>query len=53
VTDVYQGMIDRLGWQAAQRRLGIWINVGRPPTRDELVEAVRKSGLSIVRLDLS
>ncbi len=53
VTDVYQGMIDRLGWQAAQRRLGIRINVGRPPTRDELVEAVRKSGLSIVRLDLS
>lgn len=49
----YQGVIDRLGWQAAQRRLGIRINVGRPPTRGELVEAVGESGLSIVRLDLS
>ena len=53
VAAAYQGVIDRLGWQAAQRRLGIRINVGRPPTRDELVEAVGESGLSIVRLDLS
>jgi len=53
VAAAYQGVIDRLGWRAAQRRLGIRINIGRPPTRDELVNAVRESGLSIVRLDLS
>ncbi len=46
------GVINRLGWRAAQRRLGIRVNVGRTPTVDELVEAVRASGLSIVRLDL-
>ncbi len=53
VAAAYHGVIDRLGWRAAQRRLGIRINIGRPPTRDELVNAVRESGLSIVRLDLS
>jgi F420H(2)-dependent quinone reductase len=53
VAAVYQGVIDRLGWRAAQRRLGIRVNVGRAPTPDELVEAVRTSGLSIVRLGLS
>ena len=53
VAAVYQGVIERLGWRAAQRRLGIRVNVGRAPTGDELVEAVRASGLSIVRLGLS
>ena len=52
VATAYQGVIDRLGWQAAQRRLGIRVNVGRAPIRAELIEAVRTSGLSIVRLDL-
>jgi F420H(2)-dependent quinone reductase len=52
VATAYQGVIDGLGWQAAQRRLGIRVNVGRAPTRAELTEAVRTSGLSIVRLDL-
>jgi len=33
VATAYQGVIDRLGWQAAQRRLGIRVNVGRTPTR--------------------
>ena len=53
VAAVYQDTTDRLGWRAAQRRLGIRINVGRAPTRDELVEAVRASGLAIVRLQLT
>lgn len=53
VVTAYQGVIDRLGWQAAQRRLGIGVNVGRAPTQEELTEAVREAGLSIVRLDLS
>jgi hypothetical protein len=52
VAATYQATIDRLGWKAAQRCLGIRINVGRAPTLDELVEAVRSSGLSIVRLEL-
>ena len=52
VARAYLGVINRLGWQPAQRRLGIRVNVGRTPTLDELVEAVRASGLSIVRLDL-
>jgi hypothetical protein len=51
VAATYQAMIDRLGWKAAHRRLGIRSNVGRAPTRDELTEAVRSSGLSIVRLE--
>ena len=47
VTTAYAARIDELGWQAAQRRLGIRINVGRAPTRDELADAIRASGLSI------
>jgi hypothetical protein len=39
------------GWQQAQRRLGIAINVRRQPTRHELSEAVRSSGLCLVRLE--
>jgi hypothetical protein len=29
VARAYMGVINRLGWQAAQRRLGIRVNVGR------------------------
>ena len=47
---VYRDIIERLGWQAAQRRLGIRIHVNRTPTLSELNEAVRESGLSLVRL---
>jgi hypothetical protein len=52
VATAYQGVIDRLGWRAAQRRLGIRVNTGRAPTREELTEAIQRSRLSIVRLDL-
>ena len=48
VTAAYAAKIDELGWQAAQRRLGIRVNAGRAPTREELAEAIRASGLSIV-----
>lgn len=51
VTDVYVDLIEGLGWKAAQRRLGVRINVKRMPTREEIAEAVRESGLSLVRLD--
>jgi hypothetical protein len=52
VVRAYMGVIHQLGWRAAQRRLGIRVNVGRTPTPEELVEAVRAAGLSIVRLAL-
>jgi hypothetical protein len=51
VVDAYERRIEALGWEAAQRRLGIRVNVGRAPTRDELADAVRRSGLSIVLFD--
>ena len=49
VTEAYARAIDEVGWKAAQRRLGIRINVHRAPTRSELERAIRSSGLSIVR----
>jgi hypothetical protein len=52
VAGVYERLIGHLGVERAQRRLGIRINVDRVPTRAELAEAVRRSGLSILRLDL-
>jgi hypothetical protein len=50
VARVYRDLIAELGPQAAQRRLGLRINVDRVPTEEELAEAVRHSGLSIVEL---
>ncbi len=52
VARTYRGMIGRLGLKQAQRRLGIRINVDRVPTEDELADMVRRSGLSIVRLNI-
>jgi hypothetical protein len=51
VTDVYVDLFDSLGWKAAPRRLGLRVNVDRAPTRDEIAQVVRESGLSLVRLD--
>lgn len=53
VTDLYHRQIHELGVKAAQRRLGIKVNVDRQPTREEIAEAVTRSGLSIVRLTLN
>ena len=52
VATTYARLIDELGVPAAQRRLGIRVNVDRTPTHDELSDAIRASGLSIVLLDL-
>jgi hypothetical protein len=52
VTTIYHDMINDLGVQQAQRRLGIRINVQRAPSRDELRDAIVRSGLSVVRIDL-
>jgi len=51
VTTAYAARIEELGWQAAQRRLGIRITVERTPTRAELAAGIRDSGLSIIVFD--
>jgi F420H(2)-dependent quinone reductase len=51
VTDLYAALFERLGWQAAERRLGVKVLVRRQPTRDELLAAVRDSGLSAVEIE--
>ena len=50
VAAAYARRIDELGFDQAARRLGMRINVPRPPTQDELVEFVRTSGMSILHL---
>lgn len=52
VADLYLSVIDEVGVEQAQRRLGIRFNLDRPPTRDELAEAVTREGLSFVELEL-
>jgi hypothetical protein len=52
IARIYADLIDDVGWQQAGRRLGIRINVDRPPTDDELVAAVRTYGLSLVEVDV-
>lgn len=48
VADTYVALIGRFGHDKAARRLGIRINVDRAPTHDELADAARRSGLSVV-----
>lgn len=48
VADYYDRRVAALGWRKAARELGLRVNVERAPTREELVEAIRRSGLSIV-----
>ena len=50
VLQVHDALADRRGPAAARRRLGLVVRVDRTPTRDELVDAVRRSGLVAVRL---
>lgn len=49
---IYDRLIGEIGWEKAGRQLGIKINAGRRPTREELEAMIRKSGLSVVWLDL-
>jgi len=51
VAAVYEALIARLGVTGAGRRLGLRVHVDRPPTRDELVQLVRRSGLAALRLE--
>ncbi len=50
VAEVYERLLGDVGVANAGRRLGIRVNVDRAPTRDELVDAVRREHLSVVRL---
>ena len=50
VADAYAAEIGRLGVKGAQRQLGVKITVDRRPTREELLEAVRRDQLSLIRL---
>ncbi|MBA2714972.1 MAG: nitroreductase family deazaflavin-dependent oxidoreductase [Rubrobacteraceae bacterium] len=52
VARVYTNLIEEYGYEKAGRRLGIRINVGRPPAHEELLDLVRRSGLSLVTIDL-
>ena len=53
VAEVYQHLIGDVGLDKAGRRLGIRINVGRAPTYEELIEAVRREHLSALHLTVS
>ena len=46
----YQAMIDRVGWQKAQRQLGLSLPGGRPPTLPELKDAADEYGWSVITL---
>ena len=50
VAEIYERLIEDLGTDRAARRLGLRFNVDRAPTRDELKDGIRRSGLSIVRI---
>ncbi len=52
VARVYASLIEEYGHEQAGRRLGIRINVDRPPTHEELLDLMRRSGLSLVTIDL-
>lgn len=52
VTRIYANLIEEYGYEQAGRRLGIRINVDRAPTHEELLDAIRRSGLSLVTIDL-
>ena len=52
VARVCANLIEEHGREKAGRRLGIRINVDRTPTREELVDMIERSGLSIIIIDL-
>ena len=49
---IYANLIEEYGHEQAGRRLGIRINVDRMPTHEELVDAIERSRLSFVAIDL-
>ena len=50
---VLRALISDQGYAKAGRRMGIRINVDRVPTQEELVDAARRDGLSLIYLQVS
>jgi F420H(2)-dependent quinone reductase len=53
VATVYAAVIAEMGRDKAGRRLGIRIRVDRDPTHEELLDAVRRSGLALAYLSVA
>lgn len=53
VAAVFRALICEQGYAKAGRRMGIRINVDRVPTHEELVDAARRDGLSLIYLQVS
>jgi len=51
VASSLHAVIERIGWQAARRQIGLTINVGRTPTLTELEQAVRGYHLATITLN--
>ena len=51
VVESYQRLVGAIGTDRARRSLGLRSNVDRAPTREELRDAIQRSGLSVVRID--
>jgi hypothetical protein len=52
IAGAYERRFAELGWKQGARRLGVKVNVGRAPTREELAEGIRTTGLALVHFDL-
>ena len=52
VASALEAAVKELGMGRAGRQLGVRINTGRPPTRDEWREFIVRSRLGLVRVDL-
>jgi hypothetical protein len=52
VADTLHGLIERIGWKAAQHRFGLKIFVGRATSLAELQAAVREFDLAFLALSV-
>jgi hypothetical protein len=53
IARAYAEGIERVGWKNTKNTLGIKINVGRPPTLDELEQYVETYGWYLIQFDLN
>jgi len=45
-----EALIEKIGLKEARQRLGLVVHVDRPPTREELAEAIRRRNLGVIYL---
>jgi deazaflavin-dependent oxidoreductase (nitroreductase family) len=50
VAAVLHAVIEKIGWQAARRQIGLAVNVNRTPTLTELEQAAREFDLATITL---